>query len=120
MRRTGLMKFGGAALLSAALLAACGSSSASSTTAASSHKGTGNGIATFAEQPGATPNYIFWLTPGTDFSVANNDQFHYLMWRPMYVFGVGTKAEINYSLSIGDKPVDSNDDKTITISLKVL
>jgi peptide/nickel transport system substrate-binding protein len=73
---------------------------------------------TYAEQPGAAPNYIFWLTPGQDFSVANNDQFQYLMWRPLYVFGVGDKAQINYAWSIGNRPVYSNDDRTVTITLK--
>jgi len=92
---------------------ACSSSSTSA-----SSKSVAAGVVTFAEQPGASPNYIFWLTPGQDFSVANNDQFQYLMWRPLYVFGNGDKAEINYALSIGNKPVFSNDDRTVTITLK--
>ena len=118
VRNRKILKLGGAAIVFASLLAACGSSSSANSTKKSSSQSANSGVVTYAEQPGATPNYIFWLTPGTDFSVANNDQFQYLMWRPMYVFGVGNKAEINYSLSIGNKPVFSNGNKTVTISLK--
>lgn len=104
-------------LAGAALLAACGSAAQSGSSSASSSSGT-SGIITFAEQPGAAPNWIFWLTPGSDFTVANNDQFQYLMWRPLYVFGNGAKAEINYALSIGNAPVYSDHDRVVTITLK--
>jgi peptide/nickel transport system substrate-binding protein len=94
------------------LLAACGTTTTSS---ASAVKG---GTATFAEGPGAAPNYIFPLTPGGYFSVDNLAQFQILMYRPLYFFGVGTTPEINYALSIGNKPVFSNGNKTVTITLK--
>jgi peptide/nickel transport system substrate-binding protein len=113
------IRFTAVAVAGAALLAACGSTSSSSTSSSSSStqpiKG---GTAYFAEQPGASPNYIFPITPSGNFSVNNLAQFQVLMYRPLYYFGIGNKAAINYNLSIGDQPVFSNGDKTVTITLK--
>jgi len=113
------IRFTAVAVAGAALLAACGSTSSSSTSSSSSStqpiKG---GTAYFAEQPGASPNYIFPITPSGEFSVNNLAQFQVLMYRPLYYFGIGNKAAINYNLSIGDQPVFSNGDKTVTITLK--
>jgi peptide/nickel transport system substrate-binding protein len=39
------------------------------------------------------------------------------MYRPLYWFGNGAKAEINYTLSVGKAPVFSNNDQTVTIHL---
>ena len=103
----------------ATLLAACGSSSSSSTTTAPS--GTtkvSGGVVNFAEAPNATPNYIFPLSSGAYFSVANLSQFQELMYRPLYFFGVGTNAQINYPSSLANPPVFSNNDKTVTITMK--
>jgi peptide/nickel transport system substrate-binding protein len=52
------------------------------------------------------------------YSVANVEQFQRLMYRPLYWYGVGSKAEINYAQSIANKPVYSNGDHTVTITLK--
>ena len=43
---------------------------------------------TYAEQPTTTPNFIFPFYPGSDCSVANADQFQFLMYRPLYWYGV--------------------------------
>uniref|UniRef100_UPI0023F14034 ABC transporter substrate-binding protein n=1 Tax=Ferrimicrobium acidiphilum TaxID=121039 RepID=UPI0023F14034 len=40
------------------------------------------------------------------------------MYRPLYFYGKGNKAEIDYNLSIGNPPVYSNNDKTVTVTLK--
>ena len=88
MRGSGIVRLGGGVLA----LAAYGSSSTGSSPGNGVSQSPSAGVVTFAEQPGATPNYIFWLTFDTEFSVANNDQFPSLIWRPMYVFGVGDKA----------------------------
>lgn len=116
MRRS--IRFTAVAAVAAALLAACGSTSSSSTSTSSSAQPIKGGTAYFAEQPGATPSYIFPITPSSNFSVNNLAQFQILMYRPLYYFGVGNKAEINYNLSIADKPVFSNGDKTVTVTLK--
>ncbi|MHB8190201.1 MAG: ABC transporter substrate-binding protein [Ferrimicrobium sp.] len=108
--------FLGTTAAAAMILAACGSG-ASTSAPSTSGKAVG-GTAYFAEGAGASPNYIFPLTPGTNFSVDNLAQFQILMYRPLYFFGVGSKAEVNYANSIGNAPVYSNNNKTVTITLK--
>ena len=101
----------------ATLLAACGTTSSSTTTSSGATKVSG-GVVNFAEAPNQTPNYIFPLASGAYFSVANLSQFQSLMYRPLYMFGVGTNAQINYPLSLADPPVFSNNNQTVTITLK--
>ena len=50
--------------------------------------------------------------------MANVDQFQYLMYRPLYWFGVGTAFKLNTSLSVATAPVYSNGDTTVTVNLK--
>ncbi|MDA8374757.1 MAG: ABC transporter substrate-binding protein, partial [Actinomycetota bacterium] len=103
----------------ATLLAACGSGSSSSTaTTSSGTTKVSGGTVNFAEGPGATPNYIFPLSSGAYFSVTNLSQFQELMYRPLYWFGQGTTPIINYKLSLANPPVFSNNDKTVTVTLK--
>ncbi len=109
--------FIGTAAVAAMVLASCGSSSTSSSSTSSNAKVVG-GTATFAEGAGANPNYIFPMDSSSYFSVSNIDQFQNLMYRPLYWYGQGTAAVINYSLSIGNKPVFSNNNKTVTVTLK--
>lgn len=81
---------------------------------------TGGGIATFAEPPGTPPNYIFPL-PNGEYGTNNNTTYlQPLMWLPLYWIGDPTSSSINidYRLSIGNKPVFSNADKTVTMTLK--
>ena len=49
--------------------------------------------ATFAEQPGAIPNYIFPLASSQFYSAANVFQFQYLMYRPLYSFGTNGQVQ---------------------------
>jgi peptide/nickel transport system substrate-binding protein len=74
--------------------------------------------ATYAEAPSVTPNYILPFYPGALCSVANIDQFQYLMFRPLYWFGEGSAPTLNPTLSIGDTPVYSNGNTTVTVDLK--
>ncbi len=95
--------------VSLAMVAAAPNASASS----SSSK-----AVTWAEQPAATPNFIFPFYPGSLCSVANVDQFQYLMYRPLYWYGVGTAFKLNTSLSVAQAPVYSNGNTTVTVTLK--
>jgi peptide/nickel transport system substrate-binding protein len=127
-----------AALGAAGLLAACGSSSsgaansgtASTSTTVAGGVSTSNaaaigpqgmktkgGTVLWAEAPAATPNYIFPLAPFADFSVANLSQFQELMYRPLYWFGDNDSPTVDYDKSVGQTPVWSNGDKTVTITL---
>ena len=102
----------GVASMAAVVLAACGS--ASSATGPRVTKTT----ATFAEGPGAQPNYIFPLVGLQYFSTADLSQFQYLMYRPLYWFGQNGTVALNNSLSLADPPVYSADGKSVTITLK--
>ncbi|HWD95041.1 MAG TPA: ABC transporter substrate-binding protein [Acidimicrobiales bacterium] len=109
----------GATLAAAVVLGgawASGSGAAPHTAKASS-KG---GIVTYAEQPGASPTYIFPLYSGAYSGDNNITALQPLMWLPLYWFGHSnsSKATINYSLSMANAPVFSNGNKTVTIKLK--
>jgi peptide/nickel transport system substrate-binding protein len=93
------------------LLAACGGSSVLGPTVKKT-------TATFAEEPGSQPNYIFPITGLNAFTVANLAQFQYLMYRPLYWFGTNGQVKLNTSLSLADPPVYSADGKSVTITLK--
>ena len=73
---------------------------------------------TWAEQPTTTPNFIFPFYPGSDCSVANVDQFQYLLYRPLYSYGQGSAFEVNPELSVANQPTYSNNDTTVTLTLK--
>ena len=119
-RRRGAMAAGAVAL--AGLTALGGSAVASASTPAAhkahtkSHAANG-GVATYAELPQSGPNYIFPFAPLAFFSVANTQQFQYLMYRPLYWFGTGAAPTLNLKFSVGQQPVYSNGGKTVTIKL---
>ena len=79
---------------------------------------TPSGTLTFAEGPGANPNYIFPFMSCTYFSVSNINGFQDLTYRPLYWFGTGAAATYNPSLSLAANPVMSNGNKTVTITTK--
>jgi peptide/nickel transport system substrate-binding protein len=98
--------------LGAIVLSACGSSN--STNGPAVRKTT----ATFAELPGAQPNYILPLASLQYFSVSNLSQFQFLLYRPLYWFGQNGQVQLNTSLSLADPPVYSADGKSVTVTLK--
>src|SRR5580658_3281512 len=71
---------------------------------------------TFAEAPGANPNYIFPFAGCAYSSVNNVNQFQMLMFRPLYWFGLGASANIVPKLSLAKPPIFTNDDRTLTIT----
>src|SRR4030081_51372 len=97
--------------LVALLLTACGGGTSGGQRIA-------GGTAPFAELPNAKPNYIFPLTSGGYFSVANLSQFQFLMFRPLYWFGQNGKVALNSSLSLATDPVYTDGGKTVTMKLK--
>ena len=64
----------------------------------------------------ATPNFILPFYPAQLCSVNNIEQFQFLMYRPLYWFGVGTSPNVNTSLSLGETPTFSGN--TVTVNLK--
>ena len=96
-----------------ALVAGACSSSKSASSGTAPLKG---GTAVLSEPPAQTPNYIF---PFMDPSVSTNQNlfdFTYLMYRPLYWFGVGSQPVINTSLSLASTPTFSG--RNVTINLK--
>ena len=79
---------------------------------------TPKGTLTFAEGPGANPNYIFPYMSCTYFSVSNINGFQDLMYRPLYWFGTGALATYNPSLSLANNPVMGSGNKSVTITTK--
>jgi peptide/nickel transport system substrate-binding protein len=79
---------------------------------------TASNTITFAEAPGASPNYIFPYLGCQYFSVATLSQFQEMTYRPVYWFGTPGSSAVDYSLSPAKQPVFSNGNKTITINMK--
>ncbi|OJV24054.1 MAG: hypothetical protein BGO26_03985 [Actinobacteria bacterium 69-20] len=76
------------------------------------------GTAVFAEPPQTVPNWIFPFMSLANFSVINMSDFQYLMYRPLYYFGVGENPVLNTTKSLAEQPVFSDGGKTVTITLK--
>jgi peptide/nickel transport system substrate-binding protein len=74
--------------------------------------------ATFAEPPGASPNFIFPFYPAQLCSINNIAQLQYLLYRPLYFPGTGNEPTINNSLSLAPQPSFTNGGTTVTVSLK--
>ncbi len=100
-------------IATAALLISAGAGSAAVRPQAGLH-----GTATFAQLPATTPNWIFPMEGLQYFSVANIDQFQYLMWRPLYWFGTNGQPTFNAQRSLAAAPRFSNGGRTATIVLK--
>ncbi len=101
----------------AALLAGC-TKATTPNNPAQGGKAVKGGDVTFAESPGAPPNYIFPLDALQYYSTNNLEQFQYLMWRPLYWIGNGSDITLNESLSLADSPVYSHGNTVVTINLK--
>jgi peptide/nickel transport system substrate-binding protein len=110
-RAKGALRGAAAVLAVGVVLAACGSSPSSSS-------GSKGGSIYFAEAPGANPNYIFPYMGCKYFSVATINQFQFEMYRPVYWFGLGNTTAVQYPLSLANAPVFSNNNKTITVTMK--
>ncbi|HEV8064888.1 MAG TPA: hypothetical protein VGP46_08660, partial [Acidimicrobiales bacterium] len=119
-------RFGAGLAAAALVLAACGNANAGKTnttgnTGTAGHgQPTKGGTAYWAEPPGVKPDWIFPFASLQFFSVANFQQFQYLMYRPLYYFGPHGTADptVAYPLSPGNQPVFSDHDSRLTISLK--
>jgi peptide/nickel transport system substrate-binding protein len=99
--------------------------SASRPSGSSSHSGPSGGgsrqhggTATWAEAPGARPDYIFPFVNLAYFTVANVKQFQYLMYRPLYWFGTQGQPTLDPSLSLAAPPVYSDGETTVVVKLK--
>ncbi len=79
---------------------------------------TASSTITYAEAPGAAPNWIMPFTSFPNFSLSNINEFQQLMFRPLYFFGLGPTAALAPTLSLANYPIFSKNDKTVVIDLK--
>ncbi len=73
---------------------------------------------TFAETPGASPNFISPFAPCAYDAVNNINQFQYLMYRPLYWFGLGGSPAVVPRLSLANPPLLSKSRTTIILTTK--
>jgi peptide/nickel transport system substrate-binding protein len=102
-----------AGIAALALVAAACSSSTSSSGGTTPIKG---GTAVWAEQPAQPPTYIFPYVNSQNISNTNLFNLQYLMYRPLYWFGVGDKPVVNPAVSLANQPTLNG--RTVTINLK--
>jgi peptide/nickel transport system substrate-binding protein len=103
-----------------ALTAAACSSSGSSPSSSSSGTPVKGGTATVALPPSVTYSWIFPFYSITNAGVYNDNQFQYLMYRQLYMFGnnTNTSVSVNYPLSPANPPDYTNGGKTVVINMK--
>jgi peptide/nickel transport system substrate-binding protein len=111
--RTRILAAGTAAAACALVAAGCSSSSPSSSSSGTTP--VSGGTAVFAEPPLTPPTYIFPFTSSTYSSDENSFDFQYLMYRPLYWFGVGAQPTVNYSLSLAYPPTFNGTKVTIRL-----
>jgi len=107
---------GAAGTVLALVAAACGPASAGSSNGPVGTTPVDGGVAAYATQAGLNVNYIFPFVSANYIDVSNSDDFQYLMYRPLYWFGQGTKPLLNKDLSLADPPKYSG--RQVTIKLK--
>ena len=130
-----MVRSGGAIALlvvvAALLIGACGGSSTNNSSVSGTLKEPGlygklppagtpthGGTITFGALNGNTPNYIFPITPSGNASTYNY-AWQQVMYLPLYNnFAYGSSPGVNFSVSLANKPVFSDGDKTVTITLK--
>ncbi len=103
-----------------ALIAAGCAGGASSISSSSSGAAVKGGTATVALPAGVTNSWIFPFYAITNASVYNDNQFQWLFYRPLYMFGdnTNTSVTVDYPLSPADPPVYSNGGKTVVVNMK--
>jgi len=118
MRRSLRLGLGVAAVAAVTLLASACSSSGGSAGSSATGKPISGGTATFAELPGATPNYIFPMLTAAYYSVTNIEQFQRLSFRSLYWIGNAEgQPVVDPSMSLAALPVYSKNDSVVTITL---
>jgi peptide/nickel transport system substrate-binding protein len=75
------------------------------------------GTAYFAEGPGTAPGFIFPFYDPQDCTPVNIGQLVQLMYRPLYWYGNDNSPTIDYSYSVGQPPVFSDGNTTVTVTL---
>ena len=91
---------------------------AGQTTTPSTGRPVQGGVATFANKSNVQANYILPFMPIQYFSVYNSQNFQYLLYRPLYWFGDGSKAVVNDKLSFAEQPTFADGNRTVTVKIR--
>jgi peptide/nickel transport system substrate-binding protein len=86
-------------------------------TASTVSAASGGATATYAEGPGAAPNYILPLLTGAYYSIANIEQFQRLSYRSLFWIGDKGKPVVNPQLSLANLPTYSDNNTVVNITL---
>jgi peptide/nickel transport system substrate-binding protein len=115
-----MQRLAGVAVVAAVATVAAGCSSSTPPSSSSGGKVVKGGVASVALPAGVTYNWIFPFYAITNASVYNGQQFQWLMYRPLYMFGnnTNTSVVINYPLSPANAPVYTNGGKTVSVTMK--
>jgi peptide/nickel transport system substrate-binding protein len=76
------------------------------------------GVVTWACLPGFPPAVIFPFTPPERFGIRSLYEFQMLMYRPLYWIGRDGSPEVDYDLSLGERPEWDADGRTVTVRIK--
>ena len=114
------LRLAAVAVTAAVALTAAACSSSSSPSGSTSGTPVKGGTATVALPPSVTYSWIFPFYSITNAGVYNDNQFQYLMYRQLYMFGnnTNTSVSVNYPLSPASQPVFTNGGKTVVINMK--
>lgn len=107
------LRIAGIIALSGGLLAACSPSSGAA-------GGADQTTAIVPMTAGMTPDQIFPLMTGAQYTVVNMQDFQWLMYRPLLWYGgqPGSEFGINNKVSLANAPVYSKHDTVVTITMK--
>ena len=114
-------RMAGVAALAVAAVLAVGCSSSGAPPSSGGGAPVKGGTATISlSAPAVTLSWIFPFYSITNASVYNSEQFQWLMYRPLYMFGNNTNDNvgINYPLSPANAPTYSNGGKTVVVNMK--
>jgi len=114
------LRLAAVAVTAAVALTAAACSSSSSPSGSTSGTPVKGGTATVALPPSVTYSWIFPFYSITNAGVYNDNQFQYLMYRQLYMFGnnTNTSVSVNYPLSPANPPDFTNGGKTVVINMK--
>lgn len=103
---------------SAAVLSGCSAKGGSGNSSQSNGTPEKGGTVRYAEYPGAYPTAIWPFVKPNQELTTDTSLFQYQFYRPLYMYGVGDKVQLNSGDSLATAPVWSNGGKTVTIAMK--
>ncbi|KJE77833.1 ABC transporter substrate-binding protein [Ferrimicrobium acidiphilum] len=98
------------------IAAACGSASSGAAASGSSTAQVPANYASYALHTGDTYSWVLPIPNEANYEPWDQNA-EYGMYRPLYVAGSGASPVVNYANSIAQKPVYSNGNKTVTVTL---